>query len=178
VSVVHEPCRLIDAEGRWVGDLRVHWRGRYWSIGLCTRAEAASLTDYQRHVPLPIPTTLSFEALWAYRDCFYLDHDRLRPDEVKAVIDSREDRRWATVERAIGWAVRRERGPEKPDPIPPEVRMTVFIRDGGRCVQCGQAASLEYDHLIPRSLGGAATEANIRLLCTPCNRQRGARLRD
>lgn len=56
--------------------------------------------------------------------------------------------------------------------IPEEVRMYVWRRDQGRCVKCGSAERLEFDHIIPFSKGGSATERNIQLLCESCNREK------
>ncbi|MGO9903556.1 MAG: HNH endonuclease [Solirubrobacteraceae bacterium] len=61
-------------------------------------------------------------------------------------------------------------------PISEEVRHAVWRRDEGRCVQCGSRESLEFDHVIPVSKGGANTERNLQLLCEMCNRQKGARI--
>ncbi len=59
-------------------------------------------------------------------------------------------------------------------PIPESVRHAVWRRDDGRCVQCGSQESLEFDHIIPVSRGGANTERNLQLLCEPCNRAKSA----
>lgn len=53
--------------------------------------------------------------------------------------------------------------------IPQEVRIAVWQRDQGRCVQCGANDYLEYDHIIPYSKGGASTVNNVQLLCRRCN---------
>ena len=58
----------------------------------------------------------------------------------------------------------------KRQPIPDDVKMFVWQRDGGRCVQCGSQENLEYDHIIPVSKGGSNTARNIQLLCEKCNR--------
>ena len=58
--------------------------------------------------------------------------------------------------------------------IPQDVKIAVAARDGGRCRQCGSAADLHFDHVIPWSKGGANTVTNIQLLCGPCNRRKGA----
>lgn len=64
---------------------------------------------------------------------------------------------------------------ESPDRhIPTTVRMYVWQRDGGKCVQCKSQEKLEYDHIIPVSKGGSNTERNIQLLCENCNRRKGA----
>ena len=54
--------------------------------------------------------------------------------------------------------------------IPKKVKREVFRRDQGRCVNCGSKINLEYDHIIPFSLGGSNTAKNIQLLCAECNR--------
>ena len=67
-------------------------------------------------------------------------------------------------------------GPRR-EPIPEDVRVEVFRRDGGRCVACGSAELLQFDHVIPVALGGASTPANLQVLCAPCNRAKGDGLR-
>ena len=79
--------------------------------------------------------------------------------------------------------------PAAPSPIPPptgerakraitqDVKIAVSARDGGRCRQCGSTEELHFDPVIPISRGGANTVANIQLLCGPCNRAKGAKLK-
>ena len=55
------------------------------------------------------------------------------------------------------------------EPISQEVREEVFIRDGGKCVECGSQEDIQYDHIIPVSKGGNSTTANIQILCKHCN---------
>lgn len=57
--------------------------------------------------------------------------------------------------------------------IPHDVRIYVWRRDEGKCVQCNSREKLEYDHIIPVSKGGSNTARNIRLLCETCNRRKG-----
>jgi len=59
------------------------------------------------------------------------------------------------------------------EPIPEKIRMFVWQRDGGKCVQCGSQQRLEYDHIIALANGGSNTERNIQLLCEACNRIKG-----
>jgi hypothetical protein len=61
-------------------------------------------------------------------------------------------------------------------PIPEDVRHAVWRRDSGRCVECGSNERLEFDHIIPHSLGGSDTERNLQLLCERCNRGKAARI--
>ena len=60
--------------------------------------------------------------------------------------------------------------------IPQRVKDQIWRRDGGKCVQCGSNQKLEFDHIIPHSIGGANTYRNIQLLCEPCNRSKSAKI--
>jgi len=62
----------------------------------------------------------------------------------------------------------------RPRYIPSSVRLAVWRRDMGRCVECGSQERLEYDHIIPLAKGGSSTERNIQLLCEACNRAKAA----
>jgi hypothetical protein len=54
--------------------------------------------------------------------------------------------------------------------IPTHVKVEVWERDGGKCVQCGSTVNLHYDHDIPFSKGGSSlTAENVRLLCAKHN---------
>jgi hypothetical protein len=63
------------------------------------------------------------------------------------------------------------------DDIPAAVRRNVWRRDGRACQfplasggLCGAKRFLELDHIVPRALGGASTEDNLRVVCRSCNR--------
>lgn len=61
--------------------------------------------------------------------------------------------------------------------IPSEVKLVVWKRDGGKCVQCGSRDNLHFDHIIPFSLGGSSlTAENIQLLCARHNLQKHDRI--
>jgi hypothetical protein len=54
--------------------------------------------------------------------------------------------------------------------IPSVVKLEVWKRDCGKCVLCGAADNLHYDHDLPYSKGGSSlTAENIRLLCARHN---------
>ena len=61
--------------------------------------------------------------------------------------------------------------------IPTAVKVEVWRRDGGQCVQCGSKKNLHFDHDIPFSKGGSSlTAANVRLLCAKCNLQKSDKI--
>jgi hypothetical protein len=54
--------------------------------------------------------------------------------------------------------------------IPSDVKKEVWKRDEGKCVLCGSAKNLHFDHDLPFSKGGTSlTAKNIKLLCAKCN---------
>jgi len=71
----------------------------------------------------------------------------------------------ANLEAAIEF---RRSGPQR-DPIPEDVKLLVWARDGGQCVRCGSQQGLHFDHVIPVAKGGGNSEANIQILCQTCN---------
>jgi hypothetical protein len=61
--------------------------------------------------------------------------------------------------------------------IPTAVKLAVWKRDGGKCVQCGAPDELHFDHDLPWSKGGTSlTEVNVQLLCARHNLQKSDQL--
>lgn len=55
---------------------------------------------------------------------------------------------------------------EPPRVIPSAVKVEVWKRDGGQCVECGASDELHFDHIVPYSKGGSSlTAENVQLLC-------------
>jgi 5-methylcytosine-specific restriction endonuclease McrA len=66
--------------------------------------------------------------------------------------------------------------PARPDVIPAAVKREVWMRAGGRCEwklesggRCGSTLRLEFDHILPRALGGPSTVDNLRVACRSHN---------
>jgi hypothetical protein len=61
--------------------------------------------------------------------------------------------------------------------IPTFVKLAVWRRDKGQCVQCGSADNLHFDHILPYSKGGTSLKAeNIQLLCARHNLKKHAKI--
>lgn len=57
-------------------------------------------------------------------------------------------------------------------------RANVLSRDGFTCQYCGakpELRQLTFDHVVPRSQGGATTWENIATACAECNSKKGGR---
>jgi len=57
--------------------------------------------------------------------------------------------------------------------IPTTVKLEVWKRDNGCCVQCGSTDNLHFDHILAYSKGGTSLKSeNIQLLCARHNLQK------
>lgn len=71
----------------------------------------------------------------------------------------------------------RDRFVERSRIIPTSIKLEVWARDGGRCVTCGAADELHFDHIVPFSKGGTSLKVeNIQLLCARHNLEKSAKI--
>src|SRR4029079_1266694 len=63
----------------------------------------------------------------------------------------------------------------RPNEYPAFTRFNLFLRDKFRCVYCGSAKELTFDHVIPRAQGGRTMWENVATACAPCNLRKGGR---
>ena len=108
---------------------------------------------------------LGDEQFWIYQDRFYVDSDKLTPEDVEALVHEKAEKKRRKLERARDLHTQRTRR----GPLTREIRRAVWERDGGRCVECGAQFDLQYDHILSVAMGGATTIDNLQLLCQPCN---------
>lgn len=62
--------------------------------------------------------------------------------------------------------------------FPKTVKVAAFKRSGGRCEECTAKlfpGNVQYDHVIPDSLGGEPTLANCMALCRGCHDSKTAK---
>lgn len=159
-------------EGAWF------WkRHRFQAGGLASerpvgRRALAELEQLQREQPIAL-IQAEGRRWWWFRECFYWEDDDLTPADVMALVVERERRKQSKLERAHAALHQERNGAPRRQPLPRHVRLAVWERDGGRCVECGSDFDLQYDHQIPFSMGGATTVENLQLLCASCNRAKG-----
>jgi 5-methylcytosine-specific restriction endonuclease McrA len=56
----------------------------------------------------------------------------------------------------------------------PFSKRNVMVRDGFRCVYCGNTGvRFTIDHVVPKSKGGKSTFENCVTACKPCNHRKG-----
>ena len=108
-------------------------------------------------------------------DVGYLSEEEQKLEVANSVL--RHEKRYKQLRRQLEAFDRLERADvARRERIPDAVRLFVWQRDQGKCVKCGSAEQLEYDHIIPISRGGSSTERNVQLLCEACNREKSANI--
>jgi HNH endonuclease len=139
-------------------------------------SEWQQVLQSQQEIPYML-ASIDNRHLWYFKGRYYWDNDDLNTREVHALLASKMDRERHRIQRAEALLDTGMRPSVRTrQAIPDDVKHYVWQRDGGQCQGCGSTTELQYDHVIPISLGGGSTEANLQLLCGPCNRRKGAGL--
>lgn len=61
--------------------------------------------------------------------------------------------------------------------IPTAVKLAVWKRDSGQCVECGATNELHFDHILPYAKGGTSiTVENVQLLCARHNLEKSDKI--
>ena len=140
-----------------------------------SKVEVEAIAAQQAESPVKL-VRQDERAYWIFRECFYWEDDGLSADDVKALALARIRKHDRQLANAHSLMRAEEAGQALRPPVSIEIRRAVFERDAGRCVGCGGSFDLQYDHVIPFSLGGGTTVANLQLLCGDCNRRKGTTL--
>lgn len=118
--------------------------------------------------------------LWLYQGwAFSTDDQRgLDAEDVRALVNVEANKRRLALEKAHALQAMTDNydRPKRRESIAQAVRIEVWQRDGGRCIECDRNEKLEFDHIIPVAMGGGNTSRNLQLLCETCNRRKGASL--
>jgi hypothetical protein len=155
--------------GLWKDNRGFLWEGRVWFVGTGCPPHRLRPGTYQRlrawcaQGDLPVFVARARRRQWWWwRDAFYWESGDYGPEDLLSLLLmlERDD------EQGIGWEL--EMRPV--EPISEEVKRIVFERDGGRCLGCGSDELIQFDHVVPLSLGGRNDPQNIRLVCAGCNR--------
>lgn len=157
----------------WV-TLRVGKRTVYRVVKLDRKAYRANM-ELQQTEPMLIARTEKY-TYWQFCDVVYADTDHLSEEDVHALLVSRRRGQERRLERAkqLKDLDAQARAAVPRQTIPDDLKTLVWQRDRGACQRCAATTELQFDHVIPVSLGGATTEENLQILCGPCNRLKGA----
>jgi hypothetical protein len=148
------------------------------AIAMMTEVEFAEIQGQQQSYPARI-ATVNGRTYWHFHDRFYWENDDLDADQVYALLVTRQQRDQRRIERAQAMVVmgmEPQDQARRRDVIPDDVKQMVWMRDGGRCRQCGAQVELQFDHIIPVAMGGGSGPENLQILCGPCNRRKSAGL--
>lgn len=146
--------------------------GKYHSSQSYNKKQYEQFLEEQKTVPISLMNNQKTgQQYWAFQGEFYVESENYTAREIQALIFERNKKKERRVNKAVSLMEQeRENTHREREPIPDEVKIFVWNRDGGKCVKCGSKENLEFDHIIPFSLGGSNTARNLQLLCESCNR--------
>ena len=109
------------------------------------------------------------QGIWSYNGIFHLVDSWREADSHRTVFKFK----LAAVDGEEDFAVPVPAHPIRRRAIPTHVKLEVWERDGGKCIVCGSADELHFDHDLPYSKGGTSiTAKNVQLLCARHNLQK------
>ncbi|GAA2857769.1 HNH endonuclease signature motif containing protein [Paenarthrobacter ilicis] len=172
VSLYHQP-------GFWTGKgpaILTVGRNSY-RLSKFSKQEFADIQVRQMNQPVAI-TSIGERRYWQFQHRFYWENEGLRSGEIRALLVVKNQRRQQQIDRAQATVAMgaQPRGASARRAIPDDVKQYVWTRDEGQCRACGSTGELQYDHVIPISMGGSNNVENLQILCGPCNRRKSAGL--
>lgn len=111
--------------------------------------------------------------IWSYNGVFHLVDSWIEPNGTRSVfkfrlvaVESDEN-----FDRPVSYDIPHRRI------IPTKVKVQVWQRDQGRCVECGSTDNLHFDHILPFARGGTSISSqNVQLLCMRHNLAKSAKI--
>jgi len=126
--------------------------------------------------PVEIMSTPQLRYLWV-DDAFYEAELSVTFNQAVALAREKGLKRARKIQRAVEAVQASQLGTRvQRETISDAVKHHIWVRDEGRCVNCGSPTELQFDHVIPLAMGGSNELANLQLLCAVCNRRKGANL--
>lgn len=172
ITVAHRPSFWT---GKGPAELAIAKKTHF--VGKYTKQEFKERQESQKRFPV-LMAQIGERRYWQFRSKFYWENDRLTRAQVHALVVTREQRQVQQIERAqatvaMGTAPRNSTTRRS---IPDDVKQYIWARDEGTCRACGSTSELQFDHVIPVSMGGSNNTENLQILCGPCNRSKSAGL--
>ena len=116
------------------------------------------------------------DGIWVYNGVFELLDAWLEDSASRKVFKFK----LKITDRSIDLKERREKetkGLDHNRMIPTSVKLAVWKRDKGKCIQCGSSDNLHFDHILPYAKGGTSLKIeNIQLLCARHNLQKSDKI--
>ena len=104
--------------------------------------------------------------IWSYNGVFHLVDSWVEYDGARTVFKFK----FVAVKSDEDFSKPATNDSERRRIIPTSVKLEVWKRDSGKCVVCGAADELHFDHVVPFSKGGTSlTARNVQLLCARHN---------
>jgi hypothetical protein len=138
----------------------------------CSERRFVLLATRQAHRPVRVAER-DGRRWWWYRGRFWWSDGHMGGDELARYVrgaDARS-RQQDDARRRARAAVLGEldAGVRDEEAFSQVIRLVVWCRDGGRCVDCGTDDHVAFAWIIPSESGGSDTPANVELRCTQCN---------
>ena len=136
--------------------------------GLFHRAAQAYKSDQRSPERVRVYEKIK-QGIWSYNGVFHLIDSWLEPSDRRKVFKFK----LVAFEGEEDFSIPVPSQPKPRRIIPTWVKLEVWKRDGGKCIQCASEEDLHFDHIIPWSKGGSSsTPDNIQLLCGKHNIQK------
>ena len=128
----------------------------------------AEYESHQRVHPVRLANVKN-RTYWWFQDQFYSENEGSPGAAVYALIVTRKQRQAQRIDRAqqmVAMGSTPRSAPLRGN-IPDDVKHFVWTRDRGSCRNCGATAELQFDHIIPISMGGSSTPRTCRCSAAP-----------